>query len=350
VITYRNIYKYLIFDNCNMKYETKRRMGLAGLMFGGATSLINPALAFANEVGQSVQAEQENEQEKSEPILLATFENKSIRPEYKDKEPFRYNLFFDDERLYICREDEPETKFSPRWFYDIGGEGFGKEELDWMKSGKLVYMNPEFNKIANERIRNTLDFLINRPLELEVPEEREGERSITPVADIVMGLSANPNSFGFNLGGRYNFNNTWGLGLGLDLILYPGKETLNVITPMSEKGIYTHITKSETGGGFGPYAELKAGPVIFKGGFNYWLNTEDSTVQGMRYDERLGNPVKSMVPVREFSGFGEIDFRIPSKTRFGLEAGVGYDNKRGLYGAVSVTERQRNRPKRENKK
>ena len=113
------------------------------------------ALALAFGAGKA----RAEEQFKQEPKIIASFEYNSHRPEpeYFGKK-FMYNIWSDNT---ISQADKPRVKFSQIWFYDVDGDGkFGKAELDMLKSGKLIYMHPEFNKIANSEIRSALEAML----------------------------------------------------------------------------------------------------------------------------------------------------------------------------------------------
>lgn len=117
----------------------RKRLGLAGLLLAGAMSVFTPKVNAEENISQ--------------PKIIATFEYESNRPEYGGQ-IFVYNLWNDGKISQAYPKVEPEPEFAQRWFYDIDGDGkFGSAEVDAIKSGKLIYMHPEFNEIANEEIR-----------------------------------------------------------------------------------------------------------------------------------------------------------------------------------------------------
>ncbi|MCX6747096.1 MAG: hypothetical protein NTU63_03100 [Candidatus Pacearchaeota archaeon] len=121
----------------------KKRLCLAGLLLVGAASILAP----------NIHAEDNN---LSKPKIIATFEYESHRPKYKDI-VFKYNLLSDNT---ISQADKPTVKFvktQQGWAYDIDADGkFSDAELNAIKSGKLVYMHPEFNKIADSKLKESL--------------------------------------------------------------------------------------------------------------------------------------------------------------------------------------------------
>ena len=95
------------------------------------------------------------------PEILATFEYKSNRPEpeYNGK-TFTYNILSDNS---FSQSDKPNAKFSSIYFFDIDGDGkFGDAEREAIKSGKLIYMHPQFNQIANDKVKNVFNDLISQ--------------------------------------------------------------------------------------------------------------------------------------------------------------------------------------------
>ncbi len=150
-----------------MQTKNKKRLGLAGLVLGGALSLLSPAYAQDKE-----KVEIESENTSSE--IIATFQYDSHRAGYEGKSPFlTYNIWSDNT---ISREGS-DARFAPIWFWDVDGDGeFGDAEIEAMKSGKLVYMHPAFNKIANRKLRRAMRkaFGYHKPSDFKyekIPEE-----------------------------------------------------------------------------------------------------------------------------------------------------------------------------------
>ena len=140
----------------------KRKLGLAGILLSAAMVFGVPSFARAETEKKS-----EITESKSKPEILASFEYPSHREGYKGK-IFTYNLWSDGK---ISQAGKEGVEFSNRWYYDIDGDGkFGEAEKQFLKQGKLVYMHPEFNKIANDEIRKAFDSSINEKNEKEKRE------------------------------------------------------------------------------------------------------------------------------------------------------------------------------------
>ncbi len=181
-------------------------------------------------------------------------------------------------------------------------------------------------------------------LKEQIPEEKE-RKTITPFTDIMFGLSGNLNSLGGNFGARLNFNDIWGIGLGINPFSTPGEETLNVTTNMSEKGDYSHITKTESGSGIAPWLGVRIGPVILRGGAIHENVSEVTTNQGMRYDEPQGNPITSTDNQQRWSWFGELGGRIPVTENFAIEPSLRIDSRKNLTAILNASIRARNKSK-----
>ncbi len=143
----------------------RKRLGLAEILLGGLVAFSSPNF---------IRAQEQN----SKPEITDTFGYKSHRKGYEGK-VFKYNLWSDGT---ISQADKPGVKFSQRWFYDIDGDGkFGNVERKAIKSGKLVYMHPDFNEIANEEIRNAVkkayeDLILERQEKEKLSQELELKR------------------------------------------------------------------------------------------------------------------------------------------------------------------------------
>ena len=91
--------------------------------------------------------------------VIATFEYPSHKPEkeYNGK-IYKYNILSDGT---ICQADKPNVKFARTWFYDVDGDGeFTAVDLAAHKEGKLIYMHPEFNKIADAESKRFLENMV----------------------------------------------------------------------------------------------------------------------------------------------------------------------------------------------
>ncbi len=147
-----------------------------------ASKIVAAALAAAIGAGVSAYAENaakpnesaaippiESEQTLKEPVIIATFEYNSNRPDENFGKRFIYNIWSDNT---ISQADKPRVKFSQLWFWDINRNGqLDKFELE---SGKLVYMHPKFNELADSEIRKALEGMVLSPqrqgLEEKYPE------------------------------------------------------------------------------------------------------------------------------------------------------------------------------------
>ena len=140
----------------------KRKLGLAGILLSAAMVFGVPSFARAETEKKS-----EITESKSKPEILASFEYPSHREGYKGK-IFTYNLWSDGK---ISQAGKEGVEFSNRWYYDIDGDGkFGEAEKQFLKQGKLVYMHEDFNKIANDEIREAFGSSINEKNEKEKRE------------------------------------------------------------------------------------------------------------------------------------------------------------------------------------
>jgi len=130
-----------------------------------------------------------------------------------------------------------------------------------------------------------------------------------PVANnLVVDLNVNTDlsGCGFKFGGRHNFNDTIGIGTGLDI---------ESIIPLNRIGIKA---------GIGLYAELKTGSFVSRGGFGYWSNNRPSV-------------------------FGEVDCEFSFNNQLNFRVGEGYDTERKIYATLGFTVKE-SRQKFNNKK
>ena len=115
----------------------RKKLGLAGILLAGAISTLSPNVVYAS-----------NSENK-----VITFDYQSNRKN-KEGSIFRYQVLNDNT---ISQANNPEVKFARNergWFYDIDGDGkFGEAELNAIKSGKGIYMHPEFSKIADSKLK-----------------------------------------------------------------------------------------------------------------------------------------------------------------------------------------------------
>lgn len=114
--------------------------------------------------------------------VIATFEYTSHRPEkeYNGK-TYKYNILSDGT---ICQTDKPNVKFAQTWFYDVNGNGeFDDEDLAARKSGKLVFMHPDFNKKANAESKRILENLVQSKHIATAEKAPIAKEVLSPVAD-----------------------------------------------------------------------------------------------------------------------------------------------------------------------
>ncbi len=360
--------------------KTGRKLGLLGVLLGGILSV------------SAVKAKAE-EQFQPEPIIIASFEYKSNRPEpeYFGK-TFRYDVWSDNT---ISQADKLGVKFSQRWFYDVDGDGnFGKAELDMLKSGKLVYMHPKFNNIANSELRNVLETMLkeaeSKEAELreyykQLPgrilneEEKKryqaetklsegmkealelGEEKTDAEDELLRGTSKRKieeklierkekdyrglslltqadSNFAFNtFGGAVGLrvapfkNKNIGLGALLDFEFGLNK----LVDSYSEtfdngKTFYGEINNRDVSS-VGLLAELQYGPLFIGGGANLQNWIANTTEQIL---DSSGNILKSnenSVPSRQVFGkiYGGAEFPVSDAWKLG--ATVGYDGRNGAY-------------------
>lgn len=259
---------------------------------------------------------------------LMTFEAASERPGYEGK-VFEYDFWSDGT---VSRKDEPSVTFYPKWEYN--------------DNVKITSMSDTFNREANSRIiddviGNSIDKYNASQEENRGLQEKYNELEKTvdkdnkyPLTSLVLGANVNDTSLGAMLGFRYNVNEEFSVGTGMNFAVTPKYEAFRSTTPASAKGIYSLITKDESGASIGPYAELKIGPVVLRAISNYNINKETSTVQGMQNGTDLGKPVSSTESKKYFSGAGEAAIAIKVSDSTLIEPFVGWDYSRGLYGGV----------------
>ncbi len=338
-----------------------KRLGLAGLVLGGVTSLVTPALAFANEqVEQAAQVEQENR----EPVLLATFEYESHRPEpeYNGK-IFTYHLWSDgkisqaDSDLHPDSIVEPEIKFASRWFWDIDGdEQYGDAEINAIKSGKLIYMHPEFNKIANEEIKRAFSRIEQKiePQKIEVPEEERREELRRPkkaknLWSPIFGIDYSPDFVAGSLGVRYEPIDDIGFALVARQGFGPDKVISEITTPASPQGIYGHGKIEDSNRKFsGIGGEFQLGPIIFGGGINNYTSTRKTTEDLLRNGEVI-KPNSYSTANSEFTGYisAGLEFKLGNRQNFGLGANayLPVNSKQKPSAGIRVSYRLNNRKK-----
>ncbi len=141
--------------------------------------------------------------------------------------------------------------------------------------------------------------------------------------DFIFGPYADANKFGLNMGFGFNFPVNDGKSyMGFDaqghLTIMPGRSILDTMTAISEKGIYSHISKKELGPGFGVSGGFMVGPLGFRVGTFYNMYDINSSVQGMQNDSPFINPAtkEAVEPIEGteknnyWSWFAELAFKI----------------------------------------
>jgi hypothetical protein len=120
------------------------------------------------------------------------------------------------------------------------------------------------------------------------------EAPVTNVLVTDFNVNTDLSGCGFKFGGRYNFNDDLGFGLGVDI---------ESIIPLDRIGIRA---------GLGLYAELKTGVFVPRVGFDYWSNNRPSV-------------------------FGELACELPFDNQVNLRIGAGYDTERKLYASLGCS-------------
>jgi hypothetical protein len=293
--------------------------------------------------------------ENSEPKIMATFEYESNRKGYEG-DIFRYNLLEDST---ISQADKPTVKLAQRWFYDVDGDGeFGDAEVKAIESGKIIYMHPEFNKIASKEIKKIFEELggLKEQYETEVGNlekelEKEKEDKIgesNKGLDLILGFNADSdfNSFGGSIGLKYNFSKNIALS-ALANFNKAGDENLSNTRTPEFKGIYGEINKDETNSfSIGPSLEFQAGPFIFGGGFNYW-NWIEEIKEEIKEEGTIVKSNTNSIP--NSKNFGNIYAGLELKFKnWGIGGIGGYDFKQGPYFGARATiklNKPQNRPR-----
>lgn len=107
------------------------------------------ALALAGNAYAEGAQELNSQSQDSEKITTITLP--SERKEFEGVS-FSYDILKD---YSVVRTDENQTKFLPRWYYDIDNDGkFGKAEEDMISSGNPVYMGDLFDDTVNKIYKN----------------------------------------------------------------------------------------------------------------------------------------------------------------------------------------------------
>ena len=298
--------------------------------------------------------------ENSKPKIMATFEYKSNRKGYEG-DIFRYNLLEDGT---ISQADKSKVKLAQRWFYDVDGDGkFGNAEAKAIESGKLIYMHPQFNKIASEKIKKTFEDLGGLKeqydekvgnLEKELAKRKEDEvkeskrKTDRGLKLILRGTSDTDfNNFGAGIGLKYNPVKDIGFS-ALANFNKAGDENISHIYTPEFKGIYGEINKDETNSfSIGPSLEFQAGPFFLGGGFNYW-NWIEQTKEKIIQDGTILKSNTNSLPKSKIFGnmYAGLEFKFKN---LGFGGSIGYDGKKGPYIGARTTIRL-NKPKRESKK
>lgn len=348
----------------------RTKIGLAGLALLGATSVLSP------NVNAQDKKPVEDNSGKTTTITVPSQRNYAGDGKCYEGVPFTYDVL----DFYARRTDENQTKFLPRFFYDIDNDGkFGAMEEAMQKAGIPVYMSDDFTQKFLEAYRKQdkeklmqltddyerrLNELEKRILELSnqipkeipevfeirkssqdyplpLPEAPEAQCSETPIKQkkergyALVSLIAQGNtnsafdSFGASIGARVG-NETIGLGALLDFGLGFDKLVDSYSGPLSAErtayGTVTDTNKLSIGGSL----ELKIGPCIFGAGADYsnWLRT---TIEQIR--DKYGNVIKSntnSTPNRQAFAKGYAGFEFGSDD---LKARIttGYHERDGFY-------------------
>ena len=323
--------------------------GLALLTLGGVFASAEECTEETKPVEQSIQDSQNQE-------IIATFQYESNRPEPEyNGLTFKYNLWNDGT---ISQADKSRVDFAQRWFYDIDGDGkFGNAELNAIESGKLIYMHPEFNKIANEEIKETFNSMLDltkkvpyqtRILGVKSVDERTKQKELQKDGGLNLILRGTAdtdfNNFGAGIGLQYNPVKNIGLAV-LANFSKAGNENISDTQTPTFKEIYGEINKDEINSfSIGPSFELQAGPIILGAGFNYWNWIEETNEKIIKGTETVKSNINSIPNSRIFGNiYAGLEFKIKN---FGFGATIGYDDKKGPYLGARTTIRL-NRPRRE---
>lgn len=117
-----------------------KKLGLAGLLLLGATSVFSPRI--------------DAKPAEDKPAVLDNFDYASHRKGYEGK-IFNYDLLSNGT---ASQTDKKNVNIEPIWFYDIDNDGkFGKAEMDAIKAGIPIFMHQAFNDIANAKVRKFLE-------------------------------------------------------------------------------------------------------------------------------------------------------------------------------------------------
>jgi hypothetical protein len=312
------------------------------------------------------------------PEVIATFEYTSHRPEkeYNGK-TYQYNILSDGT---ICQTDKPNTKFAQTWFYDVDGDGkFTEVDLAARKSGKLIYMHPDFNKKANSEIKRVLENMVQSKHiataeKLELAKETLGKEvggypyneKVEPKNDYnpkldepelkkekneletssVIGVNASNadskwDNFGASLGRRfYPFRNKQiGLGGAIDLGFGPNKEVDSYEKQLSRgKMFYGDVNEANLS--LGVSAELQLYNFIVGGGLGLSGYLSETNERVIRNNEITESNKNSEVGVKLLGKvYGGVEFNIPKTKGWRAGATIGYTTKNQVDLGVRVVKK-----------
>jgi len=286
--------------------------------------------------------------------------------------PFTYDVL----DFYARRTDEPQTKFLPRFFYDIDNDGkFGPMEEAMQKAGIPVYMSDDFTqkfldayrKRDKEKLleyikqlkefkgirgdalklnRQVLDDYEKRLNDLEKklieqaktetpikekPKEEKDYRSVYLLAQQT--ANGDFNSYITSIGARLNpFKNT-DIGFGANLDLGFGLDNLvdsyagQLSAGRTASGTITDANKLSIGGSL----EAQLGPFVLGGGIDYKTWVRNVVEQIL---DSSGSVVKSntnSTPDRQVFGkvYGGVEVPLGDNVKVGVIG--GYNGKDGAY-------------------
>jgi len=350
--------------------NTGKRLSLAGFLLAGITAL------------SPVQAQDNKPIEDSGKTTTITVP--SQRKGYEGI-PFTYDVL----DFYARRTDEPQTRFLPRFFYDIDNDGkFGPMEEAMQKAGIPVYMSDDFtqkfldayrkqdkekmlkyfeqlkevkknSKSQKEGYEKQLTEYKTKLSKLEeelklyqiqtaqsqttipkVPEEKtqtsetkkeKDYRSVYLLAQQT--ANGNFNSYITSIGARLNpFKNT-DIGFGANLDIGFGLDNLvdsyngQLSAGRTASGTLTDTNKLSIGGSL----EAQLGPFVLGGGIDYKIWVRNVVEQIL---DSSGSVVKSntnSTPDRQVFGkvYGGVEVPLGDNVKVGMIG--GYNGKDGAY-------------------
>jgi hypothetical protein len=149
----------------------------------GKVALVTGALALPSIIIPAIASAQDNQERP--PVELSY---PSHRTGYKGQ-IFNYGVSLSDLTASQLDKDG-KVIIAPMYFYDIGKKGFGQEELDAIKSGYQIFMNPAFNdamvakiagEYAKERAKSNADLQRLADLEQKLSEFQRKIPFVSPL-------------------------------------------------------------------------------------------------------------------------------------------------------------------------